>query len=148
MHHDNAALSRRWFKEVWNENREQTIDELASPDVVIYGLGEDGGEAGVGIESFKKFFRLFRAGLSDIHTDVHDVIAEGDQTSTRITMTATHTGPGFGVAPTGRPVKMTAIVWCRWRDGRIVEGWNEFDAAGLMKQIGAAGGTAAAVKAK
>lgn len=137
MNQDNASLCRRWFQEVWNENREQTIDELASSDIVIYGLA-DGGEPGVGIESFKKFFQLFRAGLSDIHIDVHDVISEADQTATRLTLTATHAGPSFGVTPTGRPVKMTAIVWCRWHDGKIVEGWNEFDAAGLMKQIGAA----------
>jgi predicted ester cyclase len=147
MPHDNAALFRRWFKEVWNENRERTIDELMTPDAVIHGLGEDG-EPGVGPAAFKKFLHLFRAGLSDIRTVVHDVISDGDQTAVRLTLTAKHAGPGFGVAATGRPVKVTGIVWCRWRDGRIVEGWNEFDAAGLMKQIGAAGGTdAVAVKA-
>jgi steroid delta-isomerase-like uncharacterized protein len=147
MPHDNAALSRRWFKEVWNENRPQTISELAAPDVVIYGLGDDGRPT-VGVEPFRKFFELFRAGLSDIHVDVHDVIAQGDQTATRLTMTATHAGPGFGVPATGRGIRMTAIVWCRWRDGQIVEGWNEFDAAGLMKQMGGGGGGAAKMAVK
>jgi hypothetical protein len=23
----------------------------------------------------------------------------------------------------------------RWKDGKIVEAWNEFDAAGLMRQV-------------
>ena len=142
MPQDNAALSRRWFKEVWNENRENTVNELMTSETVIHGLGADDQPA-VGPEAFKKFLHLFRAALSGIHVVVHDVLSEGDQTVTRLTLTATHTGHGFGVAPTGVPVKLTAIVWARWRDGRIIEGWNEFDAAGMMKQIGAGAGGAA-----
>jgi predicted ester cyclase len=144
--HDNAALCRRWFQEVWNENREQTIAELMASGAVIHGLGEDG-RPGAGPEAFKKFFHLFHAGLSEIRIDVHDVISQADQTACRLTLTAKHTGTGFGTAPTGRAVTITGIVWCRWRDGRIIEGWNEFDAAGLMKQISGGSESAVAVKA-
>ena len=34
----NAALVRRWFEEVWNQQRPQTVEELAAPDIVIHGL--------------------------------------------------------------------------------------------------------------
>lgn len=34
----NSDLIRRWFEEVWNEGREQTIDEMCTPDAV--GLGK------------------------------------------------------------------------------------------------------------
>jgi predicted ester cyclase len=148
MPQDNVALCRRWFKEVWNENNERTIEELMAPEAVIHGLGDDG-QSGVGPDAFKKFFDLFRASLSSIHVVVHDVISQGDQTALRLTLTATHTGSGFGVPPSGRPVNLTAIVWARWRDGKMVEAWNEFDAAGLMKQIsgGAADSSKLAVKA-
>ena len=39
---DNKALTRRWFEEVWNQRREQTIDEMISPGGIIHGLAESG----------------------------------------------------------------------------------------------------------
>ena len=118
--HDYPALCRRWFKEVWNENREQLISELMTPQTVIHGLGDDG-QPGVGPEAFKKFLHHFRANLSNIHVVVHDVLSDGEQTAVRLTLTAKHTGAGFGPPPTDKTVSLTAIVWCHWRDGKMVE---------------------------
>src|SRR4030088_1751940 len=33
-----AALLRRWFEVVWNERREDLMEELASPNVVTHGV--------------------------------------------------------------------------------------------------------------
>lgn len=128
------ALAARWFEEVWNAKREATIDELVAPDCVIHGLGEDGAPVS-GPAAFKRFWRQFLAGLPDIRVTVQDLIAEGDRVACRFAAEATHAGDGLGVKATGRPVRVTAISIIRARDGRIVEGWNEFDAAGLMRQI-------------
>lgn len=62
------------------------------------------------------------------------MLAVGDQTAARLTCRATPGGPGPGVEATGRPAVCTGIVWIRWREGRVGEAWNEFDAAGLMAQ--------------
>jgi len=32
-----AALLRRWFEVVWNEWREDLMEELSVPDVVVHG---------------------------------------------------------------------------------------------------------------
>src|SRR5688572_26893077 len=76
-----------------------------------------------------------RRAFPDIRVDVDDVLAEGDQIACRLTAHATHSGDGLGVPPTGRPVTFTALAWARWREGRMVEGWNEFDSASVMAQI-------------
>ena len=141
------ALARRWFDEVWNQGMEGTIDDLCAPDAVLHGLGE-GGKDLIGPQQFRRFYHQFKDGLPDIRVTVDDVLAVGDQTAVRVTCRATHTGPGLGVEPTGRPVVCTGIIWVRWRDGRIVEAWNEFDAAGLMAQIGATAPGAVRVKAR
>jgi hypothetical protein len=39
---ENVELMRRWFKEVWNEGRTQTIHDLLAPDGVGIGEHEDG----------------------------------------------------------------------------------------------------------
>ena len=36
----NKALVRRWFEEVWNQGREETIDELFAANGIGYGLGD------------------------------------------------------------------------------------------------------------
>lgn len=133
MSHDNKALSRRWFDEVWNKRNRQAIYELSHPDVVTYGLAD--GEKAVGIPEFLPFFDRFIATFPDIHITVEDVIAEGDKTAIRLTATGTHTGGAMGIAPTGRRVKLTGLIMVRWKDGQIIEGWNEFDAWGMMQQL-------------
>ena len=131
---DIRQLARRWFEEVWNRGNDATITELASADAVIHGLGE-GGRKLAGAEGFRHFYRLFRSAFPDLHVTVEDIIAEGDKAAVRITFTGTHTGDGLGIPATGRNVNATGIIITRWRDGQIVEGWNEFDAAGMMQQL-------------
>lgn len=131
------ALSRRWFEEVWNQKRSATVDELMAADCAIHGLDAPSAAGpAAGPAKFQAFAGPFQSAFPDLHIDVEDVIAEGDQTAVRLCVRATHTGPGLGVAPTGRAVRFTAICVLRWRDGKLVEGWNEFDAAGMYRQIG------------
>ena len=33
-----AALLRRWFEVVWNERREDLMEEFAAPNVVAHGV--------------------------------------------------------------------------------------------------------------
>jgi steroid delta-isomerase-like uncharacterized protein len=131
---DNRDLIRRWFEEVWNQGREQTIDELVAPDSVIHGLGDDSKQLR-GPAGFRAFYHHFRGAFSDLRVDVEDVIAEGDKVVTRLSFTGKHTGDGLGIAPTNRTFKSTAIVITKWRDGQITDSWNEFDAAGMMHQL-------------
>ena len=138
----NKALTRRWFDEVWNQGRSQTIDELAAPDVTMHGLGEDGGDVR-GPDGFRPFWQRFREAFPDLQITVDDLLADGDKTAVRVTLRGTHRGPTLGVPPSGRPVRMSGMVIAQWRDGQLIEGWNEIDAAGLMRQIGAAAAPAA-----
>ena len=128
------ALSRRWFEEVWNQGREATIDELLSKEVIGHGLGE-GGRDIHGHAGFRSFYTLFRGAFPDLRVVVEDVLADGDKTVVRLSFTGTHKGAELGVAPTGRAFKSTALVLLKWRDGKMIEAWNEFDAAGMMAQL-------------
>jgi predicted ester cyclase len=130
---DNKTLARRWFEEVWNNRRRDAIGELSHPDAVTYGLGEGGGPGR--IADFIPFWERFIATFPDLRITVEDVIAEGDKTAIRIHATGTHTGDAMGIAPTQRPVRLTGIIITRWKDGKIIEAWNEFDAWGMMQQL-------------
>ena len=133
---ENKALVRRWFEEVWNQGREQTIDELFAPNGIGYGLGDTDlplhGPAG-----FKPFVGKLRGALPDIHMTIEDIMADGDKVTVRITVTGSHKGGHLGVAPTGKTVRIAGIVMVRIANGQIVEGWNSWDQLGLLRQIGA-----------
>ena len=132
----NKALVRRWFREVWNEGREATIDELFAKDGVAYGLGE--GEAEVrGPAAFKPFVHNLRGSLPDIQIGIHDIMAEDDKVMVRVLLEGTHSGPGLGVPPTGRRVRVAGIVVVRFSRGQLIEAWNSWDQLGLLRQIGA-----------
>ncbi len=126
-------LSRRWFEEVWNQGREETIHELFADDCVGHGLGD---APLVGVRGFKPFHKLYREAFPDLHIEVDDVIEEGDISATRITVTGTHTSGALGIEATGKTVRFGGIVMTRWKDGKIVEGWNQIDIAGMLKQLG------------
>lgn len=135
MESDPKTLVHRWFDEVWNQGREKSIDELFASDGVAFGLGE--GEAPVhGPEGFKVFFRNMRAALPDVQIDIEDTIVEGDKAVVRVLLHGTHTGPGLGVEPTGKRVRVAGIVIVQWSNGQIIRAWNSWDQLGFLKQTG------------
>jgi steroid delta-isomerase-like uncharacterized protein len=134
MPHDLKALSRRWFEEAWNKRDAAAIDEMAANDIVVYGLTSDGQPAH-GTALFKEFWKSFLSAFPDLKVTVDDVLLDGEKTAIRLSFGGTHSGEGIGIPPTGRRFRSTAIVIVKWRDGKIAESWNEFDAAGMMRQL-------------
>ena len=51
-------------------------------------------------------------------------------------MGATHTGEYLGMAPTGRPIKMSVMDFYRFDGDRIAENWLPIDILGLAAQMG------------
>lgn len=137
---DNKALTRLWFEEVWNKKRDEAIDELFRVDGIAHGLAESGEDL-PGPNEFRRFYRQFLSGIPDLRITVSQVIAEGDMTAVRFTAYGTHAGDGLGIKATGRPVRISGICMVRWKDGKIIEAWNEFDASSLTRQITSAAAT-------
>ena len=136
MSEENRALMHRWFEEVWNKGREEAIDEMFAEDGIAHGLADEHDQKLKGPTGFKPFFRKFRDAFPDIQVVVEDCIAEGDLVAARCAVRASHTGEGLGVAATNSPVDFTGMCFIRVRDGKIVEGWNNFDFMRLYQQIG------------
>jgi len=132
-----TAITYRWFEEVWNQGREETIDELCAPDITGDGLGE-GGTPIKGAEGFKVFWRNLRDAFPDSKVTIEDTVTQGDKCVVRLTFRGTHTGKGgLGLAPSARQVAISGMIMLRIVDGKIHEAWNSWDQLGLLQQIGA-----------
>ena len=129
---DNKALERRVFEEVLNKGNLALVDELFSPDNVVHtSTGPVHGS-----EGFKQFVNMYLSAFPDLQFTIEDMVAEGDKVVTRYTARGTHRGDLQGIPPTGKPATVTGIVISRYEGGKSVEGWLEFDALGMMQQLG------------
>jgi steroid delta-isomerase-like uncharacterized protein len=131
---ENIALMRRWFKEVWNEGRVQTIYDLL--DEHISGWGQD--VPGVEIRKPADFVALYNrihGAFPDMKITVEDAFGAEDKIVLRWSATMTHTGDHLGVAATHKKVRITGITMARIVKGKIVEGWDNWDQLALMQQI-------------
>ena len=127
----NKQLARRWFEEVWNKQRRDAIAEMLVPDAVVH----EGSDEMRGPEGFYPFFDRMQAAFSKIHVTVHDAIEEEDKVCVRWSCTMQHTGSGFGVPATNKRLHTTGISIIRAADGKLVEGWQNWDMLGLLQQI-------------
>lgn len=135
MAHENSALIRRWFEEVWNLGRMEAIDEMASPDVVGHGQAQH--DTVIGREQFRTFAQGFRAAFPDLKVTIDQLVEQGDKVVVRWSATMTHRGTFLDFPPTGRKASITGTSIQRISSGKIVEGWDNWDQLGLLVQIGA-----------
>jgi predicted ester cyclase len=120
----NKATVRRLIAEVLNGGRLDVIDELYAP-----GLAPGA----------RRWIAPFRASFPDVHMEVVDLIAEGDQVVGRFRCSATHLGEWLGHAPTGRRFeRVDEVSIFRFRDGRIVHAWSLEDSLSRLRQLGLA----------
>jgi len=89
-----------------------------------------------GPEEFKQFLSLYLTAFPDARFTVEDDLAEGDLVVSRSTLCGTHQGEFMGIPPTGKPVTVTGIAIDRIVGGKFVEGWLNFDALGMLHQLG------------
>lgn len=118
----NKAIVRRLVAEVFNGGRLEVIDELYAPALA---------------PAAKRWINPFRASFPDVHMELVELIAEGDEVVGRFTCSATHLGEWLGQAPTGRRFERVKEVWIlRFRDGRIIHVWSLEDTLDRLRQLG------------
>ena len=67
---------------------------------------------------------------------IDQVIEQGDKVVARWTSTMTHQGEFLGFPATGKKATITGTSIQRVSNGKIVEGWDNWDQLGLLVQIG------------
>jgi predicted ester cyclase len=77
------------------------------------------------------------AAFPDWHMTVEDLIAGGDKTVARVTVTGTHKGEFMGIPPTGTRAEVQLIDIMRFDGaGLVSEHWGVADMLSLLQQLG------------
>ena len=140
---ENVVLMRRWFKEVWNEGRVQTIYDLMDENGIATGQDRPGVVLH-GPADFVALFNRLRGAFPDIKITLEDTFGADDKVVVRWSAVMTHTGDHLGIPATNKKVRITGITIARIAKGKIVEGWDNWDQLALMQQLSPDASNAAA----
>jgi len=135
----------RWFKEVWNNRNFDLMAEMMTEGTKAHGLGENELVV-VGIAQFRSFAETLTSAFPDMRIDVEDIVAQDDLVAARFTVSLTHLGPQLGIEPSGKHAVVSGMGFGKFKDGKMIEIWNEWDQLSLMTQIGAVESKAKMIK--
>lgn len=135
MSEENKALGRREVEEIFSQGKLEVADEIYAPDFVDHDLVLP--REMHGPEEMKEYVGMYRSAFPDLRVTLEDQVAAGDKVVNRWTAEGTHQGGFLGVAPTGNRVTFTGIHISRIAEGKLIESWENYDALGLLRQIGA-----------
>ncbi len=132
--HNKDAVLRGWYEELWNRWNIAVADDLFTSDYLIHlpGVPEPMDRSGA-----KQVVQMFSIAFPDLKHTVDEMIAEGESVAARWTVRGTHQGDFQGIAPTGKPVRLSGTTVHHMTDGKIVETWLAFDSLDLLQQLGA-----------
>jgi len=134
MSENNKVIVRRLLEELWNKGNLSLADELFAPNYEHHDASTP--DFGRGPESEKKRATLYRTAFPDVRLTIEDIIAEGETVMTRWSCRGTHKGDLRGIAPTGKQINISGVTIARLANGKFAEGWVNWDALGLMQQLG------------
>jgi predicted SnoaL-like aldol condensation-catalyzing enzyme len=120
----NKQIMVRWFEEVWNQGKRETIHALFAENGVLH----DGDTIFRGPDEFCRFYDALRSQFSDFRAKSIVLLAEGDLACLHWSIELRHKASDKRVQVSG-----TSVV--RFRNGQLIEGWQNWDAASLARQL-------------
>jgi steroid delta-isomerase-like uncharacterized protein len=131
---ENITIVKRWFDEVWNQRREQAIDELVTEESVC--LTDQGLLRGP--REFKeRQYAPFLSAFPDLRVEVEGIVGQGEQVVVRWTASGTHDGDGLGFPPTHRKATFAGMSWVHVREGKLREGWQSSNISEVVRALAA-----------
>lgn len=123
-----------WYERVWNQNDLAAITELTTRDLKAHGAdGVTRSRA-----EFAEFQQRIRALLPDVRLDVVHCVQGRDMVAVHWVARGTHRGQVAGFPPpSGRRLEVSGLTLVRMEGDKIAEGWDTYDVAGMLGQLGA-----------
>ena len=131
----NKTLARQWFEEVFSLGRLELVDSLIAPEYANHDPNVPGG-AWRGVAGATALVSTYRGAFPDVRFSIEAQVEEGDTVVTRWSATGTHTAPLNQIPATGKSVHITGINVKKFKEGKTIEEWANFDMMGLLRQIG------------
>src|SRR5262249_13955273 len=80
--------------------------------------------------------QALRSAFPDLHYTIEDLVVSDEAVAARTTLTGSHRGDLFGIAPTDRPIRVSQMTIERFRDGHIISPHRQTDDLSMLRQLG------------
>jgi steroid delta-isomerase-like uncharacterized protein len=134
MSENNKAVVRRLVEEVWNKGNLSVANECFASSYKHHDPSTPEVEDGPAGEM--KRATLYRTAFPDLRLTIEDLIAEENTVAARWSCRGTHKGVLGDIEPTGKQVSLSGVSIVRFADGKMLEGWINWDALGMLQQLG------------
>ncbi|MGW1063175.1 ester cyclase [Streptomyces aureus] len=130
-----AATVRGFFETVAAPGELPPLDGLMAESYHDHDPSRE--QDAIGLDAVRRVIEMWRGGF-DMAFTIEDQITEGDRVCTRWTWNGTHKGDFMGIPASGKKVSMTGTTVFRCgENGKMAEGWWQYDRLGLMAELGA-----------
>lgn len=124
----------RIIEEAFGEGDLTAYDEVCDPGCRFHDplIGE------TDLAGAKSSCRMYREAFPDLKATILGAYVDGLTVITHWRMSGTHRGALMQLQPTGVHGTVEGIGIGKFRSGKLVEDWVQWDALGLLRQLGAA----------
>jgi len=118
----------------FDDKNPDLLDDVLTPDWkdIPLVLGQVDGPQGL-----KDQFPMFFSAFPDLKIVIHEIVGASGHAGVRASITGTHLGEMFGVAPTGQFLDVPIYEFHHLQDGRITHTWHLEDWFGMLNRVGA-----------
>ena len=123
---------RTLLEDAFGKGRVDAFDEVC--DRSYRGHDPLGGD--LDLAQAKDNCAMYRSAFPGLRCTILAQVAEGDTVVTHWRMSGVHEGTLMGIAATGATCTVEGISFGKFRAGKLVDDWIQWDALGLMRQLG------------
>ncbi len=131
----NKTIVEHYYGEL-NRGNVTVVDDLFDRDYVAHDPSLPS-EMREGRDKLKSMIERSRAAFPDQRFELDDVTAEEDRVAFRVKFVGHLAGEWDGLDHDGRQISYTGMGMFRIEDGKISEGWFNFDHHRFLRQLGA-----------
>lgn len=124
------------YIEGMNEGNLDRVMSVFAPSYIDHQIAPGGAAFGNDWAAVRQAHIMLHESFPNVRFAVRDTVIEGDTAFLMVRGEGTHTGPFFGIPPTGKHIRWTGTRVLRYADGHFVEGTSELDQVGILQQMG------------
>jgi steroid delta-isomerase-like uncharacterized protein len=131
---DNSQIARAVMEDLFSKGKFDIVDQYFDSAY----QGHESLMGSFGRDQVKKHVQTYRTAFPDLHVTVDDLVAASDKVLVRFSCRGTHRGDFLGKPGTGKSVTTSGITVMKFKNGKIVEDWTQWDTLKLLQDLGIA----------
>jgi steroid delta-isomerase-like uncharacterized protein len=128
----NKQVAHQIFEQIWNKNNFEDIEDLIAPHAKFHIRNQT---AQMSPDDTKRIVSGWHSIFPDFSFTIEDLVAEGDRVALRLILSGTQQATWKDIPATGKHVRVTAMMFLRFEEGKVVEIWEDFDEFGMRQQL-------------